>query len=250
MHPILCECLNHSHFSRRTNTSNLIYASENWFLFPLIKTNVYVCIRPHLDQHTSLSKRARIGRVRVAVVLAKVFGNTVSSQLSNNVWDVSIWAEMLESLMGTTYWTKSKITHEGNHIRSRLLLGPVIIYIFKNVQLPTIIQGNSYLGCWVARLCWWPDVLDTRLGAERFPAAPSHREAGAGYPPPIPDPPCVDCGQKRRPSSLWWHSEEPCVSFLEPNPSLTFTTPIINTTCNVKLLMRVMLKRQFKYKTF
>ncbi len=62
------------------NAFNLI---KYWthFLCRLIKmnggTDVYLCI--HLDQHTSLSKRARIGRVRVAMVLSEVFGNTVSS---------------------------------------------------------------------------------------------------------------------------------------------------------------------------
>lgn len=53
---------------------------------------------------TCLSQGTGVRRVWVSVVITEVFGNVVSRQLSHNVWDVSVRAEVLQPFVGTTLW--------------------------------------------------------------------------------------------------------------------------------------------------
>lgn len=57
---------------------------------------------------TCLSKGTGVWRVWVAMVITEVFGDVVACQLSHNVGDVSIRAEVLQPFMSPTWWrTKS-----------------------------------------------------------------------------------------------------------------------------------------------
>lgn len=63
---------------------------------------------------TCLFLGTRVGGVRVPVVITEVFGDVVARQLSHNVGDVSIRAEVLQPLVSATSWRKRRTTLSTN----------------------------------------------------------------------------------------------------------------------------------------
>lgn len=70
------------------------------------KKEHFVCVyksktAQRMQDPTSFSLRTRIWRIWVAVIIAEVFGNVVTCQLSHNVGNVAIGTEVLQPLMST-----------------------------------------------------------------------------------------------------------------------------------------------------
>lgn len=59
---------------------------------------------------TSLSQGTGVWGVWVSMVITEVFGDVVACQLSHNVGDVTEGAEVLQTLVSTTLWRKTRGT--------------------------------------------------------------------------------------------------------------------------------------------